>query len=128
MRAPSGAHLAAVRAPRAWSAFLSGRYTECLIACGDSTEDDLSYLRGASLLALDRREQGLAELARYVETHPQGRYRAAADLPVQRARFDEAVKRGDTAAAVQAAKLAAAGDETGAFRVISRALPLLKKP
>ena len=108
---PQSAHLAAVRAPRAWSAFLSGRYTECLIACGDSTEDDLSYLRGASLMALDRREQGLAELARYVETHPQGRYRAAADLPVQRARFDEAVKRGDTAAAVQAGKLAAAASD-----------------
>ena len=100
------------RAPRAWSSFLSCRYSDCLIACGDSTEDDLSYLRGASLMALDRREQGLEALAKYLETHPQGRYRKSAELPVQRARFDAAVKRGDMAAAVQAAKLAAAASDS----------------
>ena len=109
---PNSAHLAAVRAPRAWSAFLAGRYTDCLIACGESSEEELSYLRGAALMALDRREEGLAELTRYVELHPQGRYRAAADLPVQRARFDAALKRDDTAAAVQAAKLAAADSDS----------------
>ena len=104
---PGTPRVAAASVPRAWSTFLAGRYTDCLIACGEGEEDDLSYLRGASLMALDRREQGLAELARYLELHPQGRYRAAAETPVQRARFDAAVKRGDMAAAVQAAKLAA---------------------
>lgn len=93
--------------PRAWSAFLAGRYTDCLAACGDSVEDDLAYLRGAAMMALDRRDQGLAELTKYVELHPQGRYRVAAMLPVQRMRFDAAVKRGDIASAVQSAKLAA---------------------
>ena len=102
----------AARVPRAWSSFLSGRYTDCLIACGDGTGDDLSYLRGAALMALDKREQGLAELSKYLEMHPQGRYRKAAETPVQRARFDEAVKRGDTAAAVQAASLAVAASDT----------------
>ena len=111
---PDTPRAVAARVPRAWSAFLSGRYTDCLIACGEETDDDLSYLRGVALLALDRREQGLAELTRYLERHPQGRYRAAAETPVQRARFDAAVKRGDTAAAVQAAKLAAAASDTAA--------------
>ena len=109
---PETPRAAAARVPRAWSSFLSNRYADCLIACGDETDDDLSYLRGAALLALDRREQGLAELTKYLETHPQGRYRAAAETPVQRARFDDAVKRGDTAAAVQAARLAAAASDT----------------
>ena len=112
---PGTPRAAAARVPRAWSAFLSGRHTDCLIACGEETgDDDLSYLRGAALMALDRREQGLAELANYLERHPQGRYRAAAETPVQRARFDAAVKRGDTAAAVQAAQLAAAASDAPA--------------
>ena len=111
---PDTPRAAAARVPRAWSAFLSGRHTDCLIACGEETGDDLSYLRGAALLALDRREQGLAELTKYLERHPQGRYRAAAETPVQRAQFDAAVKRGDTAAAVQAAKLAAAASDAPA--------------
>ena len=86
--------------PYAWSAFLAGRYTECMSACGESVEDDLFYLRASSLIALDRKEQGLAELGRYLDAHPRGRYRASAELPVQRARFDAAVKKGDMAAAV----------------------------
>lgn len=105
---PDGKRAAEARVPFAWSAFLSGRYSDCLEACGDSTADDLAYLRGAALMATDRREQGLAEFAKYVEAHPQGKHRAAAELPVQRARFDAAVKGGDWAAAVQAAKQAAA--------------------
>ena len=105
---PGSARIGESRVPRAWSAFLSNRFTDCQIACGDEMEDDLAYLRGAALMALDRREQGLAELARYLEAHPQGRYRAAAETPVQRAKFDDAVKRNDIAAAVQAARLAAA--------------------
>ena len=108
---PQTPRAAAARVPRAWSSFLSNRHTDCLIACGEATDDDLAYLRGAALLALDRREQGLAELSKYLEAHPQGRYRAAAETPVQRARFDDAVKRGDTAAAVQAARLAAAASD-----------------
>ena len=109
---PDTPRVAAARTPRAWSAFLSGRYDECLIACGDGTEDDLAYLRGAALMALDRREQGIEELAKYIELHPNGKYRKAAETPVQRVRFDAAVKRGDIAAAVQAAKLAAAASDT----------------
>ena len=107
------------RVPRAWSAFLASRYTDCLIACGDDRSDDLSYLRGAALMALDRRDEGLEELAKYLEGHPQGRYRAAAEAPVQRARFDAAVKRGDWAAAVQAARLAAqaSGSPSDALRL-----------
>lgn len=104
--------------PYAWSSFLAGRYTECMSACGESREDDLFYLRAASMIALDRKEQGLAELDRYLEVHPKGRYRASAELPVQRARFDAAVKKGDISAAVQAAKLAAAaGAASDALRL-----------
>ena len=100
--------------PYAWSSFLAGRYTECMSVCGESVEDDLFYLRASSLIALDRKEQGLAELAKYLEAHPRGRYRAAAELPVYRARFDAAVKKGDMPAAVQAAKLAAAASGSAA--------------
>ena len=111
---PDTARAAAARVPRAWSAFLAGRHTDCLIACGDDQGDDLSYLRGAALMALDRREEGIAELAKYLENNPQGRYRAAAETPVQRTRFDAAVKRGDNAAAVQAARLAAKSSDSPA--------------
>ena len=100
--------------PYAWSSFLAGRYTECMSVCGESVEDDLFYLRASSLIALDRKEQGLAELAKYLEAHPRGRYRAAAELPVYRARFDAAVKKGDMPTAVQAAKLAAAASGSAA--------------
>lgn len=110
---PDSPRASASRVPRAWSAFLSGRHGDCLIACGDATtDDDLTYLRGAALMALDRREQGLAELEKYIERHPQGRYRSAAETPVQRAKFSDAVKRGDMAAAVQAARLAATASGT----------------
>lgn len=102
----------AAAVPYAWSAFLAGRYTECMSACGDSEVDDLFYLRASSMIALDRKEQGLAELSRYLEAHPRGRYRASAETPVQRARFVAAVKKGDMAAAVQAAKLAAVSSGT----------------
>lgn len=104
---PDGARAKASVVPYAWSSFLAGRYTECMSACGESKEDDLFYLRASSMIALNRREQGLAELERYLESNPQGRYRAAAELPVQRARFDAAVKKGDMTEAVQAARLAA---------------------
>lgn len=100
--------------PYAWSSFLAGRYTECMSACGDSGDDDLFYLRASSMIALDRKEQGVAELARYLEAHPRGRYRAAAEPPVQRARFDAAVKKGDISAAVQAARLAVASSGSAA--------------
>lgn len=109
---PESARAKAAVVPFAWSAFLAGRYTECVSACDDSRQDDLFYLRAASLMALDRKEQGLAELERYLEAHPRGRYRASAETPVQRARFDAAVKKGDMTAAVQAAKLASASSGT----------------
>ena len=117
--APESARAKAARVPFAWSSYLSGRYTECMSACGESNEDDLFYLRASSMIALDRKEQGLAELEKYLEFHPKGRYRASAEMPVQRARFDAAVKKGDMAAAVQAAKLAAAlsGSASDAFRL-----------
>ena len=117
--APDGARASAARVPYAWSAFLAGRHTECLAVCGDSAEDDFAYLRGAALLALDRKDQGLAELEKYLETHPQGRYRTAAEPPVERAKFSAAVKKGDAAAAVQAARLAAAasGKPSDALRL-----------
>ncbi|MBR3922877.1 MAG: tetratricopeptide repeat protein, partial [Kiritimatiellae bacterium] len=109
---PGTSRAKAAAVPYAWSTFLAGRYTECMSACGDSEADDLFYLRASSMIALDRKEQGLAELARYLEVHPRGRYRASAETPVQRARFDSAAKKGDMAAAVQAAKLAAASSGT----------------
>ena len=116
---PESARAKGAVVPYAWSSFLAGRYTECMSACGESAEDDLFYLRASSLIALDRKEHGLAELAKYLEAHPRGRYRAAAELPVQRARFDAAVKKGDMADAVQAAKLAAAasGNAADALRL-----------
>ena len=115
---PGTSRAKAATVPYAWSAFLAGRYTECMSACGDSETDDLFYLRASSMIALDRKKQGLEELARYLEVHPRGRYRASAETPVQRARFDTAAKKGDMAAAVQAAKLAAAsGTASDALRL-----------
>ena len=115
---PGTSRAKAATVPYAWSAFLAGRYTECMSACGDSETDDLFYLRASSMIALDRKKQGLEELARYLEVHPRGRYRASAETPVQRARFDAAAKKGDMAAAVQAAKLAAAsGTASDALRL-----------
>ena len=103
---PDGTRAKAALVPFAWSTYLGGRYTECISTCSDSTEDDLFYLRAASMFALDRKDQGLAEFEKYLEAHPRGRYRSSAEIPVQRARYDAAVKNGDLGAAVQAAKLA----------------------
>ena len=109
---PDGVRASSALVPFAWSAYLSGRYTECMSTCSDSREDDLFYLRAVSMLALDRKEQGLAELEKYIETYPRGRYTSSAEIPVQRARYDNAVKKGDLVAAVQAAKLAFASSKT----------------
>lgn len=98
--------------PRAWSAFLAGQYQDCLAACGDSNAEDLAYLRGAAQIALGKRPEGIKELSKYIELYPRGRYVSAASLPVQRMKFDEAVKAGDMPSALQAAKLAVSLSDT----------------
>lgn len=111
---PDGARAKSARVPLAWSAYLSGRLRECLAACGDGGDDDLDYLRGAALMAMDNRADGLPALRNYLEKHPAGRYRSAAEVPVRRAEFDEAVKSGDRSAAVQAARQAALASRSAA--------------
>lgn len=102
---PDGQRAKAAAAPYAWSLYFLKRYTQCMSICGDSRDDELFYLRAISLLALDRKEQGLAELSKYIEAHPRGRNRNAAERPVQLERYNAAMKNGDAAGAVQAAKL-----------------------
>ena len=105
---PDDAKKASVRDMAAWSEYLAGRYAECSAICGAGGTEETDYLLGASAIAAGDREKARALLDRYLAAHPEGKYRASAELPLRRLDFEAAEKSGDLTAAIAAAKRSAA--------------------
>ena len=103
---PDGAHAKEALRLRAWSDYLSSKYAECSRLCAENDGEDFVYLSAACAYQLGETERARGLFAKYLETHPEGRYRANCELPVSRLEFDEARARNDAAAMLSSAKRA----------------------
>lgn len=101
---PDGAEVERVRIMGAWSYYQVGEWTETERLCADDKGDDFVYLRAACLLARGQVAAARAAFDRYLEDHPQGRYRASAELQHARLSFLAAKEGDDKAQIVEAAR------------------------
>ena len=100
--------LGSVRTMTAWSDYLRGAYADAAALCSDSEGDDEGYLAAMCAYSTGDRASARAALSRYLERHPDGRYRNAAELAKARLDFEAAGKGEDSAKIVEAAKRSAA--------------------
>lgn len=101
---PKGRHLEEVRTMSVWSDYMSGRYADAAAACGEGTEDDLSYIRASCAYATGDKARALELFRKYLADFPTGKYRADAELPIARIEFDNAEKGGDSAMIIESAR------------------------
>ena len=101
---PDDPRSAKAREMAAWSDYLAGKYADAAALCGEGRTDDAAYLLGACAYATGDTAGARAAMSRYLADFPQGRYRAAVELPLARMDFDAAERDGDAARAVEAAK------------------------
>ena len=101
-----GKHAAEARRLAAWSDYLAGKYADALALCGDGTTDDLAYLKATCTQASGDSAAAAQLFRKYLEDHPQGQYRASAELPLARIGFASAEKDGDAAKTIENARRA----------------------
>ena len=101
---PKGEHFEETRSMSVWCDFLEGRYADAAAGCGDGETDDLAYVRAACAYATGDNENALRLFRKYLDDHPEGRYRADAELPIARMEFDAARKAEDASKAVESAR------------------------
>ena len=101
---PKGEHFEETRSMSVWCDFLEGRYADAAAGCGDGETDDLAYVRAACAYATGDNENALRLFRKYLDDHPEGRYRADAELPIARMEFDAARKADDASKAVESAR------------------------
>lgn len=104
---PKDKRAASAKSMAAWSDYLDGKYADAMQLCGDGGTDDLDYLLAASAYSSGDRPRARVLMAKYLENHPEGRYRCAAELPLARMEFEEAGKTDDRTKAIEAAKRSA---------------------
>lgn len=97
-----------VRNMAAWSDYLAGRYRDAAALCGEGSTDDAAYLLAACAYASGDNASARDLMLKYLEKHPQGKYRKSVELPLARMAFDAAEASGDGAGVLEAAKRAAA--------------------
>ena len=105
---PTDARATHARTMSAWSDYLVGKYADAAALCGNGETDDFAYLLAACAQASGDLPRARTLMKRYLDEFPQGRYRAAVELPLARMAFDEADKSGDAARTVEAARRSAA--------------------
>ena len=103
---PDGAHAKEALRLRAWSDYLSSKYADCARLCAENEGEDFAYLSAACAYQLGETDRAKGLFAKYLESYPDGRYRANCELPVARLEFDEARARGDATAMLSSAKRA----------------------
>jgi len=101
----------------AWSAYMTGRYTEAIALCGEGASDDTAYLLAAARYAAGDAAQAKTLFQSYLERFPHGRYRAAVELPLARMEFDDAEKTDDATRTIEAARRSAALSKSAADRL-----------
>ena len=114
---PNGTAAANVRVMAAWSFYRTGKWALAEALCEEARSDDLDYLRGACALASGDSAKAKALLEKYLETYPEGRYRAAAELPLARLDFAAASAGDDKSLIVEAARRSAALSKSSADRL-----------
>lgn len=105
---PKGDFAPQVRLMAAWSYYRLGKYSTAETYATGVKGDDFDYLRGASAYASGELDRAKALFTEYLENHPEGRYRKAAELPLARMDYDKASSEGDSAKLVEAARRSAA--------------------
>ena len=100
---PGDERAASAKTMAAWSDYMSGKYADAAALCGDGGSDDADYLLAACAYAIGDRAQARERMTKYLEQHPQGRYREAVELPLARMDFEEAGKGDDASKAIDAA-------------------------
>lgn len=103
---PQGRYAVDVRKMSAWSEYLSGKFADAMSLCGDGATDDFAYLRAACTYSLGDNAGAEKLFREYLERYPQGKYRANAELPLSRMKFDAAEKKGDGSALIENARRA----------------------
>ena len=101
---PDDARSASARTMAAWSDYLSGKYADAASLCGDGGTDDTAYLLAACAYASGDLPKARELMSSYLDKFPQGRYRAAVELPLARMEFLDAEKSSDAAKTIEAAK------------------------
>lgn len=107
-RYPKGHHAEAATGYVAWCDYLTGRYADAIAWCGEGTTDDTAYILASAVGASGDAARAKALFAKYLEDHPQGRYRRNAELSLARLELDGADRADDRAKAVEAARRAVA--------------------
>lgn len=106
-RYPGDERLESARTMTAWSDYMRGAYADAAAICADGESDDASYLTAMCAYSTGDHEAARAALAKYLDSHPDGRYRGAAELTKARLDFEAAGKGEDSARIVEAAKRSA---------------------
>ncbi|MGN0854991.1 MAG: tol-pal system YbgF family protein [Kiritimatiellia bacterium] len=114
---PADSRAPDARTMLAWSDYLTGKYAAAAALCGEGETDDFAYLRAACALAAGDRSRAHELMTRYLEDYPQGRYRAAVELPLARMAFEAAEKGGDAAQTIAAAKRSVALSKSSTDRL-----------
>ena len=105
---PKGTHAAEALTLCAWCEYLGGKYSDVMALCSGGGSDDSDFLLAAATYASGESARAKLLYSRYLENHPQGRYRRDAELPLARIGYAEAVKAADHAKELECARCAAA--------------------
>lgn len=114
---PTDSRATNARTMLAWSDYLIGKYAAAAALCGSGETDDFAYLLAACAQAAGDLPRAQELMTRYLENYPQGRYRAAVELPLARMAFEAAEKGGDAAKTIAAAKRSVALSKSSADRL-----------
>ena len=106
-RYPNDDRMESARTMTAWSDYKRGSYADAAAICADSDSDDAGYLAAMCAYSTGAYSAAREALAKYLENHPEGRYREAAELTKARLDFDAAGKGDDNAMIIEAAKRSA---------------------
>lgn len=106
-RYPGDERMESARTMTAWSDYMRGAYADAAAICADSEGDDAGYLSAMCAYSTGEHAAAREALAKYLESNPEGRYRAAAELTKARLDFEAAGKTEDSARIIEAAKRSA---------------------
>lgn len=101
---PNDPRSADVRRLMALAALMDGQYAAAVSLCTDDADETLVYVKAAATDRLGARAEAVALAGRYLDSFPQGANRAAMELLLSRAEFDDDVKTNGVRLAVAVGK------------------------
>ena len=88
----------------ALSDLMAGKYASAIAFCTDDSDETLVYVKATANDRLGARAASTASASAYLDRFPQGRNRAAMEILLARAEFDENVRTNGTLLAIAAGK------------------------